>query len=54
MAKPYPNHPQLRGNFAPIRMECDVADVIIRGEMPAELDVSYFPQWPGSSVRAPR
>lgn len=51
MAKPYPNHPQLRGNFAPIRMECDVPDMIIRGDLPADLDVSYYrngpdPQFP--------
>ncbi len=51
MAKPYPDHPQLRGNFAPLRMECDLADVIIRGRMPRELSVTYYrngpdPQYP--------
>ncbi len=51
MAKPYPNHPQLTGNFAPIRMECDVPDAIIRGDLPDDLNVTYFrngpdPQFP--------
>jgi carotenoid cleavage dioxygenase-like enzyme len=53
MARPYPNHPQLRGNFAPIRMECDVADVIIRGEMPEDLDVTYYRNGPDPQF-APR
>ncbi|MEM8767835.1 MAG: carotenoid oxygenase family protein [Pseudomonadota bacterium] len=51
MARPYPNHPQLRGNFAPIRMECDVPDLIIQGELPQDLNVTYYrngpdPQFP--------
>ena len=51
MATPYPDHPQLRGNYAPIRMECDVDDVIVRGELPADLDITYYrngpdPQFP--------
>jgi len=51
MAKPDPNHPQLKGNFAPIRMECDLPDAIIRGELPADLNVTYYrngpdPQFP--------
>ena len=51
MTRPYPDHPQLTGNFAPIRMECDLHDVIIRGDLPQNLDVTYFrngpdPQFP--------
>ena len=51
MAAPYPDHPQLRGNYAPIRMECDIDDVIVRGELPADLDITYYrngpdPQFP--------
>ena len=51
MTTPYPDHPQLTGNFAPIRMECDIDDVIVRGELPADLDITYFrngpdPQFP--------
>ena len=51
MTTPYPAHPQLAGNYAPIRMECDIDDVIVRGEMPADLDITYYrngpdPQFP--------
>ena len=51
MTTPYPDHPQLRGNYAPIRMECDLDDVIVRGDLPADLDITYYrngpdPQFP--------
>lgn len=51
MTSPYPDHPQLRGNFAPLRMECDIDDVIVRGELPRDLDITYYrngpdPQFP--------
>ncbi|MEZ5559032.1 MAG: carotenoid oxygenase family protein [Pseudomonadales bacterium] len=51
MTTPFPNHPQLRGNFAPLRMECDLDDAIVRGELPRDLDVTYYrngpdPQFP--------
>ena len=51
MTTPYPTHAQLMGNFAPIRMECDIDDVIVRGEFPADLDITYYrngpdPQFP--------
>ena len=51
MTQPYPAHPQLTGNYAPIRMECDVDDLIVRGEIPADLNVTYYrggpdPQFP--------
>ena len=51
MTTPYPAHPQLVGNYAPIRMECDIDDVIVRGELPADLDITYYrngpdPQFP--------
>ena len=53
MTTPYPDHPQLVGNYAPIRMECDIDDVIVRGELPADLDITYYrngpdPQFPPS------
>ena len=28
MTEPYPAHPQLQGNFAPIRMEADIDDLV--------------------------
>ena len=51
MTTPYPDHPQLAGNFAPIRMECDLDDLIVRGDLPADLDITYYrngpdPQFP--------
>ena len=51
MATPYPDHPQLPGKFAPLRMECDIDDVIVRGELPRDLDINYYrngpdPQFP--------
>lgn len=51
MTKPYPAHRQLSGNFAPLRMECDIDDVIVRGEIPKDLNISYYrngpdPQFP--------
>ncbi len=53
MTQPYPDHPQLRGNYAPLRMECDLHDVIITGEMPADLNVSYYRNGPDPQF-APR
>src|SRR6056297_2131377 len=51
MTHPYPDHPQLRGNFAPLRMEGDVADVVVRGDIPVDLSLTYYrngpdPQFP--------
>lgn len=39
MAQPYPSdNPFLRGAFEPIRMECDNADLVVEGELPADLE----------------
>ena len=51
MTDTYPDHPQLRGNFAPLHMECDLHDCIIQGEIPTDLNGTYFrngpdPQFP--------
>ena len=51
MTQPYPKHPQLSGNYAPLRMECDVDDLIVEGEIPRDLAGSYYrngpdPQFP--------
>ena len=37
MAKPYPKEEHLTGNFAPIRMESNIDDIIIEGEVPKEI-----------------
>ena len=42
MTQPFPDHPQLRGNYAPIRMECDVPDLVVQGEIPSALQGSYY------------
>ena len=42
MTELYPDHPNLRGNYAPLRMECDIEDLIIEGEVPKELFGSYY------------
>ena len=39
MAQPYPaDNPMMQGAFEPIGMECDYADLIIDGEIPAVAD----------------
>jgi carotenoid cleavage dioxygenase len=39
MVTRYPTHPHLIGNFAPVQMECDAPDLIVReGELPAALN----------------
>ena len=32
MARPLPNHPQLRGNYAPIQFEAECTDLIVEGK----------------------
>ncbi len=53
MAQPYPEQPYLTGNFAPLRMECDLHDVIVRGEIPRDLDITYYRNGPDPQF-APR
>jgi len=53
MARPMPKHPQLRGNFAPLGMECDAHDLIVHGEIPAELNGTYYRNGPDPQY-APR
>ena len=42
MRKPYPENAFLRGNFAPFLMEGDAPDLIVEGEIPAELRGGYY------------
>ena len=46
MAKPYPKEDHLIGNFAPIRMESSIDDVIIEGEIPKEIKGTYYRNGP--------
>ncbi|MFN3512803.1 MAG: carotenoid oxygenase family protein [Phenylobacterium sp.] len=42
MAAPYPVDPLLSGPFAPIRMECDCADLILEGDLPRGLEGTLY------------
>ena len=53
MAKPFPNHPNLIGGFAPIQMECDAPDLIVSGEIPRELNGTFYRNGPNPQF-APR
>jgi carotenoid cleavage dioxygenase len=53
MAKPFPNHPNLVGGFAPIQMECDAPDLIVSGAVPRELNGTFYRNGPNPQF-APR
>jgi len=53
MSQPFPDQRFLRGNFAPLRMECDAPDLVIDGEMPRELHGTLFRNGP-NPLFAPR
>ena len=42
MAAPLPNHPQLRGNYAPINFEASYDDLVVEGKVPEELSGSLY------------
>ena len=42
MAKQFPADPFLSNGFEPIRMECDYADLVVEGEVPASLDGAFY------------
>ena len=46
MAQPYPKEDHLIGNFAPIRMESNIDDVIVEGEIPKEINGTYYRNGP--------
>ena len=53
MAQLFPNHPNLRGGFAPLQMECDVHDLVIEGEVPKQLNGTFYRNGPNAQY-APR
>lgn len=53
MAKPFPDHKQLVGGFAPIQMECDAPNLVIEGEVPLDLNGTFFRNGPNPQF-APR
>ena len=46
MAEIYPSHPNLNENYAHLRMECEVNDLIIEGEIPQDLYGSFYRNGP--------
>src|SRR5258708_37472835 len=42
MARPFPVHPYMSKGFEPIGMECDYANLIVDGEVPADLNGSFY------------
>lgn len=46
MTKPFPKHWALSGYLAPSGVECDAPDLVIEGELPADLVGSYYRNGP--------
>lgn len=42
MPGPFPQTPDLSGFNAPVRIECDLEELIVEGEIPAEIDGSWY------------
>ena len=53
MAKMFPQHPNLIGGFAPIQMECDAPNLVIDGDVPRDLNGTFFRNGPNPQF-APR
>jgi carotenoid cleavage dioxygenase len=53
MSQPFPQHPRLSGNFAPIHMECDAPDLPVIGEIPKEISGTLYRNGPNPQF-APR
>ena len=53
MATPFPNHPQLRGNYAPLSFEAQAHDLVVEGTLPTELSGSLYRNGPNPKY-APR
>jgi carotenoid cleavage dioxygenase len=50
VTKPFPDAPFLRGNFAPWRMEGEARDLVVRGELPAELRGTLYRNGPNPQL----
>jgi carotenoid cleavage dioxygenase-like enzyme len=53
MSQPFPPIPYLSGNFAPILMECEAADLPVQGALPPELAGTFYRNGPNPQY-APR
>ena len=38
----FPNSPSFTGPFEPVRVECDVGDLMVEGDIPADLDGAFY------------
>ena len=46
MTKPFPNIAVLQNNFAPVMAECDAPDLVVKGEIPANLHGALYRNGP--------
>ena len=46
MTQPFPNHPFLKDNYAPVRSEQDAPDLVVEGEIPLELQGTLYRNGP--------
>ena len=46
MTQPFPDHPFLKDNYAPIRSESDAPDLVVKGELPVELTGTLYRNGP--------
>ncbi|MGH8227721.1 MAG: carotenoid oxygenase family protein [Steroidobacteraceae bacterium] len=51
MTRPFPDTPDFSGHNAPSRIECDIFDLVVEGELPAEIEGAWYrsipdPQFP--------
>jgi carotenoid cleavage dioxygenase-like enzyme len=53
MSRPFADDPFLRGNYAPWPMEGEIQDLVVEGEIPREIEGSYFRNGPNPQF-APR
>src|SRR5262245_40076511 len=53
MSKPFPDIPTLRGNFAPILMECEALDLPVAGTLPDGLAGTLYRNGPNPQYAPP-
>jgi carotenoid cleavage dioxygenase len=53
MSTPMPDNPFLQGFFEPLQMECDAPDLIIEGEIPKDLNGSFYRNGPNPRYTPP-
>ncbi|MGH8261241.1 MAG: carotenoid oxygenase family protein, partial [Steroidobacteraceae bacterium] len=51
MTRPFPDTPDFSGHNAPVRIECDIFDLVVEGELPAQIKGAWYrsipdPQFP--------